>query len=105
MKAISKDITKVSFRRFKDTGDIIALFPEIPHDIQGNFCVSYMRVGQHSAADPCLSGVSKPASIQDEDVKALFVELTVIGYDLKPIKKVSFKMHQTRRNNALKSLN
>jgi hypothetical protein len=28
----------VIFRRWKDSGDIIALFPELPADIFGEFC-------------------------------------------------------------------
>jgi hypothetical protein len=32
---------KVVFRKWKDTGDVIALFPELPSDILGWFCDSY----------------------------------------------------------------
>lgn len=42
---------KVVFRKWKDTGDVIALFPELPSDIYGWFCDSYEHVGQHSGAD------------------------------------------------------
>lgn len=31
-------LTQVVFRRWRDTGDIIALFPELPADYQGRFC-------------------------------------------------------------------
>lgn len=40
------------FRTWKDSGDVIALFPEIPADRAGRCCESYMHVGQHGAADP-----------------------------------------------------
>ena len=43
--------TKTIFRKFKDNGDIIALFPEYPTDINGRYCDSYMHIGQHGAAD------------------------------------------------------
>ena len=39
------------FRRWKDSGDVIALFPAIPADIDGRYCLSYEHVGQHGAAD------------------------------------------------------
>ena len=42
--------TKVIFRKLKD-GDIIALFPELPGDMNPyHTCESYMHVGQHGAA-------------------------------------------------------
>jgi len=43
--------TKTIFRKFKDNGDIIALFPEVPSDIGGKNCDSFMHIGQHSAAN------------------------------------------------------
>ena len=43
--------TLVVFRRWRDNGDIIALFPEIPSDINGHFCEAYEHVGQHGGAD------------------------------------------------------
>ena len=42
----------VVFRRWRDTdGDVIALFPEIPADVQGCCCQSYMHIGQHAGGD------------------------------------------------------
>ena len=41
----------VVFRRWRDTGDAVALFPEIPADIRGQYCSSYEHIGQHGAAD------------------------------------------------------
>ena len=41
----------VVFRRWKDGGNIIALFPELPADLYGNHCDAYEHVGQHGGAD------------------------------------------------------
>ena len=41
--------TKVNFRKWKDTKDVIALFPE--DDAGQGLCGSYMHVGQHGGAD------------------------------------------------------
>ena len=43
--------TVVVFRKFKDTGDIIALFPEVIEENHTGYCSSYMHVGQHGAAN------------------------------------------------------
>jgi len=43
--------TKTIFRKFKDNGDIIALFPEIPSDYEGRYCDSYVHVGGHGGAN------------------------------------------------------
>jgi len=70
----STSVTLVVFRRWRDrdirrwrnTGDIIALFPELPSDYQGIYCDAYEHVGQHGGAD--YYGViqaTKPVSIED----------------------------------------
>lgn len=80
--------TKVIFRKFKNGGEIIALFPEIPSDIRGINCLSYMHVGQHSGASlEIVAGMTKPA--ESEEYKALKEELKSRGYNLKIIKRVS----------------
>lgn len=42
---------RVVFRKWRDTGSVIALFPEIPTDLQGWYCEAYEHVGQHGGAD------------------------------------------------------
>ena len=42
---------RVVFRRWRDGGGVIALFPELPADTHGIYCDSYMHVGQHGGAD------------------------------------------------------
>lgn len=41
----------VVFRKWRDNGDILALFPEIPAKNQGYDCESFEHIGQHSPAD------------------------------------------------------
>ena len=44
--------TKVVFRQWRSKPhEIIALFPEVPADLDGYTCMSYEHVGQHGAAD------------------------------------------------------
>lgn len=92
-------ITLVVFRKWLDTGDIIALFPELPPDSNGFFCDAYEHVGQHGGAD--FYGViqaTKPATLNE--AKSLAKELTRIGYRLKPIKRASYRVHDQRRTTA-----
>jgi hypothetical protein len=97
--AMNNETTLVIFRRWRDTGDIIALFPAEPSDINGWFCLSYERLGQHSGAD--YHGViqaTTPAT--DEEAAYLADELTKIGYNLQPIKRASQTVHERRRATA-----
>ena len=87
---------RVVYRRWKDGGDIIALFPEMPADRYGRFCDSYEHLGQHAAAD--YHGVvlhSRPAT--PPEYAALAEELARIGYRLKPVKRASWRHHERRR--------
>ena len=43
--------TVVVFRVFKDDGDVVALFPELPADNNGRYSESYQHFGQHCGAD------------------------------------------------------
>lgn len=70
-------MTKVVFRKFKQGGDIIALFPE---QVNRLMVGSYMHVGQHSDADYAgVIATSTPAT--ESDYANLFAELKSIGYD------------------------
>jgi hypothetical protein len=89
----------VVFRRWKNTGDVIALFPELPADLGGDHCDSYEHVGQHGGAD--YHGVvqhTKPCS--PDDAADLVAELRTIGYVLRPIKRASHVHHEARRQLA-----
>jgi hypothetical protein len=86
---------KVVCRRWKDSGDVIALFPEIPADIHGWFCDSFMHVGQHGGADyHGVIGQTVPAT--PSECADLSVELRRIGYRLKPLKRASWRHHERR---------
>lgn len=77
--------TNVVFRKFKDTNEIIALFPTQKNNLT-YMVMSYMHVGQHSEADyyHCVKE-SKPCT--ESEYKDLFNELTNIGYNLVVKKK------------------
>jgi hypothetical protein len=90
---------RVVFRRWRDGGGVIALFPELPADIHGIYCDSYMHVGQHGGAD--YHGVvqqTDPATPEESD--ALAAELTRIGYRLAPVRRASPQLHERRREEA-----
>ena len=60
------DIDLVVFRRWKDCGSIIALFPEIPADLAGRYCESYEHVGQHGGADYyCVIQATEPVELHE----------------------------------------
>ena len=91
--------TLVIFRRWRDTGSIIALFPEIPTDINGWFCEAYEHVGQHGGAD--YQGViAATTPVGPDDAADLANELARIGYKLKFIRRASQDNHQARRDEA-----
>ena len=89
----------VVFRRWKDCGTIIALFPEIPADIFGYFCEAYETVGQHGGAD--FHGVIQATvPVELHEAEDLAEELTRIGYNLRPIKRALYTHHEKRRQAA-----
>jgi hypothetical protein len=71
---------RVIFRKWKDTGDVIAFFPD-QRDRQ--YIGSYMHVGQHSNATYPHSGTvaAKPGEYAD-----LEHELQSIGYNLRVVR-------------------
>jgi hypothetical protein len=103
--------TTVIFRRWRDTGAVIALFPEEPADASGGYCMSYMHVGQHGAANyhDIVSGSGEwgnaksntlPVDPSDPDVFELKAELEGIGYKLRILRKVGWRSHEKRRETA-----
>ena len=93
---MDKEKTKVIFRQWITGCEIIALFPEIPGNITGFHCMSYMKCGQHGAASPNLVKDTKPANLKDGAVKRLIKELTELGYNLDIIKRFRYKHQETR---------
>lgn len=96
---MNNETTLVVFRRWRDSGDIIALFPEIPTDLNGWYCEAYEHVGQHGGAD--YYGViqaTRPATV--EEAASLAEELTRIGYNLQPVRRASQTVHERRKATA-----
>lgn len=90
---------KVVYRRWRDTGTLIALFPELPADYRGIYCDAYETIGQHGGADYIgVIQATKPASTSEAD--DLAKELSRIGYNLVPIKRASYRHHEARRETA-----
>lgn len=70
---------KVIFRKFKQCGDIIALFPEQVN--KTNLTIgSYMHVGQHSDAD-CTGVITATTPAKESEYAELLAELRSIGYE------------------------
>ena len=84
-----KHITKMMFRKFKNDGSIIALFPyELYNEkLYGDSMIeSYMHLGQHSGVD--YLGVlqdTRPATKAES--RALKAELKGLGYNIKTVFK------------------
>ena len=75
--------TKVVFRKWKEDGDIIALFPEQDHKSgnanPGNI-MSYMHVGQHGEASVELLKDDRLTRALPSEYADLLRELKMIGY-------------------------
>ena len=88
---------KVIFRKWKDTGDVIAIFPEIPGNFIGH-CMSYERVGQHGVCcPPYVIESTKPCT--PDEYHSLMVELESIGYRLEVRQRYTQQMVRTRKRN------
>ena len=78
-------MTRVIFRKYKDNGEIIALFPDIVPSFFKR--MSYMHFGQHSEVDYDLC-IKCTKLATEEEYAPLLAELKSIGYDdLKVYKK------------------
>jgi hypothetical protein len=71
--------TRMILRRWRDTGDLIALMPDI--DEGPGLFQSYMRIGQHGAASRGVVDRTRPVDPTDDDAVALLRELRSIGYE------------------------
>ena len=90
--------TATIFRTFK-TGEVVALFPEIPGTNDPWTCLSYQHVGQHSSASVDLTDYTRPST--PDEVKLLAPELTGIGYDVRQVHRRT-RSHNMARLDALK---
>ena len=87
---------KIIFRVYSD-GEVIALFPQIPSDIHGYLCQSYMHAGQHGGADPHLV-VKRTRLATKREYNPLLKELKQIGYNPVVAKKFTQKDFQIRKS-------
>lgn len=72
-------MVNVVFRKYKDNGEIIALFPQIKASTHGSDILSYMHNGQHGAAAPYAGHDTVPAT--ENEYFSLYKELKAQGYD------------------------
>jgi hypothetical protein len=94
--------TTVVFRRWDDpTGDVIALFPEIPADINGQYCLSYEHFGQHGGAD-YRSVIANTVPAPAKEAARLAWELEMVGYRLQPVRRAT-RQHHKRRGAAARA--
>lgn len=89
----------VVFRRWRDCGDVIALFPALPADLYGEYCDAYEHVGQHSGAD-YFGVIQQTTPCSSEQSADLATELRRIGYVLRPRWRASRVHHDRRRQIA-----
>jgi len=84
----------VIFRKFKNGGDILAIFPTIPWSDSYDM-TSYQHIGQHSACDLWINSITSSAN--KKEYTDLLNELADIGYDnLKVYSKRTQKMDTVR---------
>ena len=90
----------VIFRAWKDTGEIIALWPARDAGWKyGRYCQSYLHFGQHGAADyHHVLGITRPA--KPEEYADLLSELQNKGYSPSVIHRATCKHHDTRRSDG-----
>lgn len=89
--------TPVIFRKWKDSGDIIALFPYDLGSDDPYTCSSYEHMGQHGAATPQLV-IQMTTPSKPEEYAPLKAELESLGYKLKPMTRLQYKALEERRN-------
>lgn len=85
------DKTVVIFRVFKDSDNVLALFPFEPGDNKPGTCSSYMHMGQHSSADynHCLD-ITRPAKANEYESLRKELE-NHVGYNLRIRKRATRK--------------
>lgn len=91
---------RVIFRKWRkrDGGGIIALFPTMPSDINGRYCMSYEHIGQHGGADPAI--MARTVAATPKEYAPLARELRALGYRLQVSQRISARLHKMRRDAA-----
>lgn len=78
MSAATETVTRVTFRKFSDDGQILAVFPDSTE--RNGDLNSYMFVGQHGPCDANLDAYTVPAT--EAEYASMKRELEGIGYTL-----------------------
>lgn len=91
-------VTAVIFRVDRE-GTVFALFPELPADYDGLYCLCYQHVGEHCSADyfGCIAASRLATADEFAD---LFNELKRRGYEMRVCRRASREMHERRRQEA-----
>ena len=90
---------RVVFRRWKDSGEVVAVFPEIPADAEGRQCVTYQCSVEYGAAEYfTLMRATTPA--EPEEHADLAHELASLGYHVEPIWRARLQHHRRRLHAA-----
>lgn len=71
-------------------GDVTAVFPTMPYDIQGTMMECYAHVGQHGGCSWAWYHTTRPA--KPDAYKPLLTELEQTGYKLRVVKRISPSM-------------
>ena len=88
--------TKVIFRKWKNNGDVIAIFPQLPGNNNWSTCLSYENIGQHgTCGEALIIAHTQPAN--QSEYKALKNELESIGYNLKIGLRITDKDRKIRK--------
>ena len=92
-----KPTTPVVFRKWKDNGDVFALFPDRNADLDNaNLCLSYGRDG-HGGAD-YIGCIQRSVPAKRFEYSYLFSYLRKIGYaGLKSYRRAQPRFHNERR--------
>jgi hypothetical protein len=100
-KLTLNEVTKVIFRKYKEGGDILALFPELPGTTDPATCLCYEHVGQHGAGNyyHCIDNLT--VSAKPEEYADLKAELENIGYRLQVMKKSCWRYFHKRKEGLI----
>jgi hypothetical protein len=91
--------TKIHFRKWSN-GEVVALMPEIPFDNWGHHCMSYSLIGEHGGA---ATDIPNTVPATPEEYAETLRVLTLRGYDVHPVSRITSAMHAIRRNAVLRS--
>lgn len=87
------DTVPVIFRKWKDNGQIIALFPTIVSTLVAPYCESFMCIGGHGSADYSYMLLETLPATPDEYAHTKQVLENIYNYKLNVIKKRTNKMY------------